>query len=103
MTSGLTETSGTATSHQKPPASVEIIGSVLGRSLRYQEVPADLVRQRFIGLGFSAEFADAYIAFLEATVSRPALVTHEVEKILCRPAESFADAVSAHQDLFMKH
>jgi uncharacterized protein YbjT (DUF2867 family) len=81
---------------------VEIIGSVLGRPLRYQEVPADLVRQRFIGLGFSAEFADAYIAFLEATVEKPALVTHEVEKILGRPAETFADAVSAHQDLFIK-
>jgi uncharacterized protein YbjT (DUF2867 family) len=81
---------------------VEIIGSVLGRPLSYQEVPADLVRQRFIGLGFSTEFADAYIAFLEATVSKPALVTHEVEKILGRPAETFADAVSAHQDIFIK-
>jgi uncharacterized protein YbjT (DUF2867 family) len=81
---------------------VDIIGSVLSRPLRYQEVPADLVRQRFIGLGFSAEFADAYIAFLEATVEKPALVTHEVEKILGRPAETFADAVSAHQDLFIK-
>jgi hypothetical protein len=66
-------------------------------------VPAELVRQRFIGLGFSPEFADAYIAFLEATVSKPALVTHEVEKILGRPAETFADAVSAHQDLFTNH
>jgi uncharacterized protein YbjT (DUF2867 family) len=81
---------------------VEIIGAVLGRPLRYQEVPAEMVRQRFIGLGFSAEFADAYIAFLEATVEKPALVTHEVEKILGRPAETFADAVSAHQDLFIK-
>ncbi|MBP1820690.1 NAD(P)H-binding protein [Mycobacterium sp. OAE908] len=81
---------------------VEIIGSVISRPLRYQEVPADLVRQRFIGLGFSAEFADAYIAFLEATVEKPALVTHEVEKILGRPAQTFADAVSANQDLFIK-
>jgi uncharacterized protein YbjT (DUF2867 family) len=81
---------------------VEVIGSVLGRPLRYQEVPAELVRQRFLGLGFSPQFADAYIAFLEATVEKPALVTHEVEKILGRPAETFADAVSAHQDLFIK-
>jgi uncharacterized protein YbjT (DUF2867 family) len=81
---------------------VEVIGTVLSRPLRYNEVPAELVRQRFIGLGFSPEFADAYIAFLEATVSKPALVTHEVEKILGRPAETFADAVSAHQGLFVK-
>jgi uncharacterized protein YbjT (DUF2867 family) len=82
---------------------VDVIGTVLGRRLSYHEVPSELVRQRFVGAGFSAEFADAYIAFLSATVEKPALVTHEVEKILGRPAESFADAVSAHQDLFTKH
>ena len=81
---------------------VEAIGAVLGRRLRYQEVPADLVRQRFIGLGFPTQFADAYIAFLEATVDKPALVTHDVEKILGRPAESFADGVGAHRDIFAK-
>ena len=47
--------------------------------------------------------ADAYIALLAETVGKPALVTHEVEKILGRPAESFADAVSAHRDLFTNH
>jgi len=81
---------------------VEVIAGVLGRGLRYQEVPADMVRQRFIGLGFPAEFADAYIAFLEATVEKPALVTHDVEKILGRPARTFADAVRAHRDIFTK-
>ena len=43
---------------------------------------------------------DAYIALLEETVSKPALVTHEVEKILGRPAETFADGVATHRDLF---
>ena len=81
---------------------VDVIGRVLGRELRYQEVPAEMVRQRFIGLGFPAEFADAYIALLEATLEKPALVTHDVEKILGRPAQSFADAVSAHRDVFAK-
>ena len=79
---------------------VDIIGDVLGRRLRYREVPAELVRQRFNSLGFSAEFADAYIAMLEATVSGPALVTHDVEKILGRPARSFGDAVAANRQLF---
>ncbi len=79
---------------------VDAIGVALGRRLRYQEIPPELVRQRFIGLGFTPEFADAYVAFLFATVGKPALVTHEVEKILGRPATSFADDVSAHRDLF---
>jgi uncharacterized protein YbjT (DUF2867 family) len=82
---------------------VDVIGTVIGRRLRYQEVPPDLVRQRFIGIGFSAAFADAYMGLLEATVSRPALVTHEVEKILGRPAQTFGDVVAAHRELFTNH
>jgi uncharacterized protein YbjT (DUF2867 family) len=57
---------------------VEIIGSVLDRRLSYQEVPPQLVRERFIGIGFSAEF----------------------EKILGRPAESFAQWAADHRALF---
>lgn len=81
---------------------VEVIGDVLDRPLRYQEVPPDVVRQRFIGLGLGAEFADAYIALLAETVDKPALVTHEGEKIVGRPALTFAHWVSEHRDLFTK-
>jgi uncharacterized protein YbjT (DUF2867 family) len=77
-----------------------VIGDVLGRPLQYREVPAELVRQRFIGIGFSAEFADAYIAMQAETLDKPALVTHDVEKILGRPATPFAQWVSEHRDLF---
>ena len=82
---------------------VDVIGGVLGRRLTYHEVPAEQVRQRFVAAGFPAGFADAYIALLAETVEKPALVTHDVEKVLGRPAESFADAVSAHRDLFTNH
>ncbi len=79
---------------------VEVIGAVLGRRLRYREVPNELVRQRFIGLGFGADFADAYAAMLAETLDKPALVTHDVEKILGRPATPFAQWVSEHRNLF---
>ncbi|BAX95034.1 SDR family oxidoreductase [Mycobacterium shigaense] len=79
---------------------VAIVGAVLGRALRYQEIPADVVRQRFAGLGFSAQFADAYLALLAETTDKPALVTHDVEKILGRPAMSFGQWVSEHLELF---
>lgn len=78
----------------------DVIGSVLGRPLQYREMPAEVVRQRFVGLGFSAEFADAYTAMLAETVDKPALVTHEVEKILGRPAMTFAQWVDQHRELF---
>jgi uncharacterized protein YbjT (DUF2867 family) len=79
---------------------VEIIGTVLDRPLRYFEVPPEVVRQRFIGLGLGAEFADAYIAMLADALDKPALVTREVEKITGRPATTFAQWVSDRRDLF---
>jgi uncharacterized protein YbjT (DUF2867 family) len=79
---------------------VEVIGTVLDRPLRYREIPPEVVRQRFIGLGFTAEFADAYTAMLAETLDKPVLVTQDVEKILGRPALTFAHWVSAHRDLF---
>ncbi|MBV9089930.1 MAG: NAD(P)H-binding protein [Mycobacteriaceae bacterium] len=79
---------------------VRIIGSVLDRPLRYREIPPDVVRQRFAGLGFPAEFGDAYVAMLATTVDRPALVTHDVETILCRPPRTFEQWVGDHRSLF---
>jgi uncharacterized protein YbjT (DUF2867 family) len=79
---------------------VGVIGSVLGRPLQYREIPADVVRQRFTALGFSPEFGNAYAAMLAATVDKPVLVTHDVEKILGRPASPFAQWVDQHRDLF---
>ncbi|MGV0849838.1 NmrA family NAD(P)-binding protein [Mycolicibacterium phlei] len=81
---------------------VGVIGEVLGRPLRYQEVPAEVVRDQFVASGFPAEFADAYIALLAATVDTPALVTQEVEKILGRKATTFAEAVARCRDQFAK-
>ncbi|GFG49729.1 nucleoside-diphosphate sugar epimerase [Mycolicibacterium agri] len=78
---------------------VDVIGGVLGRPLRYRELPADLVRRRFIHIGFPAEFADAYMGLLEATLTKPALVTHDAEKILGRPPQSFGDAIAANRGL----
>ncbi|MGC2347920.1 MAG: nucleoside-diphosphate sugar epimerase, partial [Mycobacterium sp.] len=81
---------------------VEVIGTVLDRPLRYVEAPPEVVRQRFIGLGLGAEFADAYTAMLAETVDTPALVTREVEKITGRPATTFAQWVSDNRQLFTK-
>ncbi len=79
---------------------VEVIGAVLDRPLRYQEAPPDVVRDRFIGLGFPAAFADAYVAMLAETLDKPALVTSEVEQIVGRPPMTFADWVSGHRAVF---
>jgi uncharacterized protein YbjT (DUF2867 family) len=79
---------------------VDIIGAVLGRPLQYQEAPTELVRQRFVGLGFPPEFGDAYIAMLATTVDQPAVVTDGVQQILGRPAQSFEQWVADHKTIF---
>jgi truncated hemoglobin YjbI len=81
---------------------VAVIGAVLDRPLRYEQVSNDVVRQRFTGAGLSPEFADAYIAMLSTTVDEPAPVTREVENILGRPAVPWQQWVSEHQNLFAK-
>ena len=79
---------------------VEIIGAVLGRPLQYQEAPNELVRQRFVGLGFPPEFGDAYIAMLATTIDEPAVVTDGVQQIVGRPAQSFEQWVVEHKSIF---
>ena len=79
---------------------VDVIGAVLGRPLQYQEVPDELVRQRFVGLGFPPEFGDAYIAMLATTVDEPAVVADGVQRILGRPAQSFEQWVVEHKSIF---
>ena len=79
---------------------IEMIGSVLHRPIRYNEIPAELVRRRFTELGFPAEFGDAYVAMSADTLEVAATVTDDIETILGRPAESFEQWVSEHTDLF---
>ncbi len=79
---------------------IDVIGAVLGRPLRYKEIPDHQVRARFLAIGFTAEFADAYIAMLRETLDKPALVTHEVEKILGQPATPFGQWVDDNRNLF---
>ena len=79
---------------------VDIIGSVLHRALHYDEIPVDLVRQRFVSLGFPAEFGAAYVALLATTLGGRAEVTDSIEKILGRPAVTFEQWVRDHISLF---
>lgn len=77
-----------------------IVGEVLGRDLRYREIPVEQVRERFVAIGFPAEFGTAYTALLAETVDTPAPVSGEVERILGRPAQTFAAWVAQHRSAF---
>ncbi|MUL63734.1 nucleoside-diphosphate sugar epimerase [Mycobacterium sp. CBMA 234] len=79
-----------------------VVGQILGRDLQYREIPIDDVRRRFEAIGFPAEFGAAYAALLAETVDVPAVVTDDIERILGRPAQTFADWVGRYRAAFTR-
>lgn len=78
-----------------------IIGDAIGRPLRYQEIPPEAARQGMLQhTGFPEGFVDAYLALLSRAVGHPALTTGEVDKILGRPALTFAEWAADHAATF---
>lgn len=78
---------------------VGIIGGTIGRSLTYQEVPAEVARQRAIA-GMPEGFVDALLRMQAKTVGHPATVTGGVAAILDRPALEYAQWVADHKEAF---
>ena len=79
---------------------VAIIGDVMGRPLRYEEIPPEAVKQGMVQRGFPEPFVEALMARYARGVGQPAPVTGEVEKILGRPARTYAQWVADHADAF---
>jgi hypothetical protein len=65
---------------------VAIIGEVLGRPLRYQEIAPGVATQGMVAHGFPDPFVQALMARYARDVRQPAPVTGEVERALGRPA-----------------
>jgi uncharacterized protein YbjT (DUF2867 family) len=76
---------------------VPIIAEVIGRPLRFQEVPAELAAQAMIRNGLDERFVRALMARYQRETGQPATVTDEVEKVLGRPARTFATWVTDHK------
>jgi uncharacterized protein YbjT (DUF2867 family) len=83
--------------HQQLVAS---IGEVLGRPLRYQEIPAEVAKLGMVQHGFLEPFVDTLMARYAKEISQPAPVTGEVERVLGRPARSYAQWVADHAAAF---
>lgn len=80
---------------------VATIGDVIGRPLRYEELPPEVAKRGMIErTGFPEGFVDAYLALLAKAVGRPALTSGEVDKVLGRPALTFAEWVADHAAAF---
>lgn len=79
---------------------VEIIGDVIGRPLQYQELPAGAFAQGMAQRGLPQPFVDALVARWERGVGPEEAVSGEVQRILGRPARTFAEWVADHAAAF---
>ena len=79
---------------------VATIGEVIGRPLRFQEVEPEVLKRGMIANGFAEPFVTALLARYAREVGQAAPVTGEVERILGRPARTYAQWVADHADAF---
>lgn len=79
---------------------VRVIGEVIGRPVRYEEIPVEAAREKMIGGFVTPEIADSLLRVFEGCVDRPQTISPEVERITGRPARTFADWVADHAGAF---
>lgn len=79
---------------------VDIIGNVIGRPLRYQEIPAEAFKQGLTQRGFPQPFVDALVARYSRGIGTAEAVTDEVQRILGRPARTYSEWVADHAAAF---
>jgi uncharacterized protein YbjT (DUF2867 family) len=81
---------------------VEILGQALGRPLRYEEITPEMAKQAMLSHNSWVPEAaiDSLLGYLARTVGRPAVVTGEVERILGRPARTYAQWAADHATAF---
>jgi uncharacterized protein YbjT (DUF2867 family) len=81
---------------------VEILGQVLGRPLRYEEITPETAKRAMLSQNPWVHEAaiDSLLSYLARTVGRPALVRGEVERILGRPARTYAQWAADHAAAF---
>jgi uncharacterized protein YbjT (DUF2867 family) len=72
------------------------LGQAIGRSLTWQEVPPDEVRQAMLARGLSPDIPERTLAYLADSVERPGPTSDVVQHILRRPALTFTQWAVDH-------
>ena len=80
---------------------VRIIGEMLGRPLRWVELPRAQAREQLLADGLSVSFVDVLLDVYAVMPRRPA-VTTTVADVTGRPARTFAEWVADHAAEFGK-
>ena len=79
---------------------VSIIGDVLGRRIKFEELSPDQFRSE--AEGWPRPAVDMLLAAWGATIGRPAFITSTVFDILGSPPRTFRQWVADHATAFLK-
>ncbi|MBB5936973.1 NmrA family NAD(P)-binding protein [Streptomyces zagrosensis] len=79
---------------------VRIIGEVIGRPVRWEELPPETARAELTAAWGNAAFVEGRLRAWQSFVDSPERVTDTVEQLLGRPARSFRSWVHDHADDF---
>jgi uncharacterized protein YbjT (DUF2867 family) len=79
---------------------VHTIGDVIGRPVRWEDVPPEAVRDGLAAAFGDASFADAALDAWARFVEQPEIVTQTVEDVTGIPARSFREWAADHVDDF---
>ncbi|MFB9908796.1 NmrA family NAD(P)-binding protein [Allokutzneria oryzae] len=80
---------------------VRVIGEVIGREVRWEELPVETAREQLTAAWGNPEFVAARLAAWESFVHTPERVTDTVEHLLGRPARTFRSWVKDHSPSFL--
>ncbi|MFD0151253.1 NAD(P)H-binding protein [Streptomyces sp. NPDC055721] len=75
---------------------VALIGEVIGRPVRLEEIALDEAAEQMTAAGYPAELVEAVLPAQEAMIDNPEPVNDEVERITGAPARSFQEWVVDH-------
>jgi uncharacterized protein YbjT (DUF2867 family) len=80
---------------------VAIVGNVIGRPLRYQEIPPAAARMDMIVRGMPESIVDTMLSMWARSQGQPAIVVaDETAEALRRPPHTFAEWVTEHAGAF---
>jgi uncharacterized protein YbjT (DUF2867 family) len=79
---------------------VRIIGEVVGREMRWEELALDAARRELLSAWGDSSFVDSALVSWAAMVAQPEPVTGTVEEVTGRPARTFRQWVLDHVDDF---
>ncbi|MEV5574214.1 NAD(P)H-binding protein [Spirillospora sp. NPDC052269] len=79
---------------------VAVIGEVTGRPLRFLEASPDASKEGMLQRGMPKPFVEALLARYARGTGPAEVVTDAVERVLGRPARTYADWVAAHAAAF---